>query len=303
MSSTIMNDKHSQQLSHCKTADDQAEQVSSTMPQEPNSPSDLNVSASPRSSYSMEGKIQKLGGLEARLAQEYGVADADAIRQETKARSTSVGDPRYHEYMQLYELNYLRRRMARTTAGCRIDSRILHGDIILIYFAGHGSGYPEPGHREDGPDNAIEAICPIDRGTELTDGTLIPDISDRELNAILSVISSAKGHRITVFLDCGFVGTHFRGFPPPGARSIRSLMNRASPLDMLRASDKDLAHFPGYQSVLDPDWSPDEDCFIMVVASQEYGYAKEVQFKGQDGFHGIFTYSLLRALRSEDLPE
>lgn len=72
-------------------------------------------------------------------------------------------------------------------------------------------------------------------------------------------------------------------------------------LDMLRASDKNMAHFPGYHTVLDPGWSLDLSCFVMMVATWENGYAREV--KGQHGFHGVFTNSLLHALRSDDLPE
>ncbi len=41
--------------------------------------------------------------------------DVDAVRQETRDRSTSQNDPRYKDYQQLYELYYLRRRMARST--------------------------------------------------------------------------------------------------------------------------------------------------------------------------------------------
>ncbi len=42
-----------------------------------------------------------------------------------------------------------------------------------------------------------------------------------------------------------------------------------------RASDKQMSHSPGYHSVLDPDWSPDMDPFVMMVATQENGYARE----------------------------
>ncbi|PBK66525.1 hypothetical protein ARMSODRAFT_349769 [Armillaria solidipes] len=300
--------------------------------------------------------------------------DADAVRQETRDRSTSQNDPRYKDYQQLYELYYLRRRMARSTVtdgvsrktspqvdgsrfwaviigidkykfcplkggvsdalsiqdyitkdlgvprdhihllldesatranivntlcGLYSDNRILHGDIILIYFAGYGSSYPDPGDQDICPDDAIDAICPIDRGNEV-DGTVIPDISDREFNSILSAISSVKGHRITVFLDCCFFGAHIRGYPVAGARTMPSL-DYESLLDMLHASDKQMSHFPGYHSVLGPDWSLDLDCFVMMVAAQENEYAREVQ--GRHGFHGVFTNFLLRTLRSDDLPE
>ncbi len=66
--------------------------------------------------------------MEARLAQEYGMAgpdmDADAVRQETRDRSTSQNDPRYKDYQQLYELYYLRRRMARSTVTDGVSRKV-----------------------------------------------------------------------------------------------------------------------------------------------------------------------------------
>ncbi|KAK0476310.1 caspase domain-containing protein, partial [Armillaria novae-zelandiae] len=81
------------------------------------------------------------------------------------------------------------------------EDRINPGGIVIIYFAGYGTSYPDPMHWSDGFDHAIEAICPFDRGSSCN-GILVPDISDREINSILSLISCVKGHRITVILDC-----------------------------------------------------------------------------------------------------
>ncbi|KAK0470400.1 peptidase C14, caspase domain-containing protein, partial [Desarmillaria tabescens] len=79
------------------------------------------------------------------------------------------------------------------------DSEIAYGDNIVIYFAGHGSYYPP---EEDG-DEYIEALCPIDRDILDANGANpVPDISDREFNTILRLISQAKGPHITVILDC-----------------------------------------------------------------------------------------------------
>ncbi|PBK62794.1 hypothetical protein ARMSODRAFT_863836, partial [Armillaria solidipes] len=80
------------------------------------------------------------------------------------------------------------------------NPEILYGDNIVIYYSGHGSCYP---FEEKGNDiEYIEALCPIDRDTISDDGQPVPDISDWEFNAILTLISQAKGHRITVILDC-----------------------------------------------------------------------------------------------------
>ncbi|KAK0476016.1 peptidase C14, caspase domain-containing protein, partial [Armillaria novae-zelandiae] len=86
------------------------------------------------------------------------------------------------------------------------NDEIQRGDNIIIYYAGHGSSYrcsqkcipKSTGHNKC----PIEAVCPMDRDTLNADGRRVPDISDRELNALLTQISRAKGHKITFFADC-----------------------------------------------------------------------------------------------------
>ncbi|KAK0219285.1 peptidase C14, caspase domain-containing protein, partial [Armillaria nabsnona] len=82
------------------------------------------------------------------------------------------------------------------------NPEIAHGDNIIIYYAGHGSRYPLTEDDKDDETEYIEALCPIDRDTPGEHGKPVPDISDRELNTILTLISLSKGHRITVILDC-----------------------------------------------------------------------------------------------------
>ncbi|PBK82949.1 hypothetical protein ARMGADRAFT_901484, partial [Armillaria gallica] len=84
------------------------------------------------------------------------------------------------------------------------DSRIKEGDNILIHFSGHGSKYfcsdYPPYKATSAGTGSIEVLCPIDR--DVGHGGTVPDISDREINVILSEISRTKGHRITFILDC-----------------------------------------------------------------------------------------------------
>ncbi|KAK0432291.1 peptidase C14, caspase domain-containing protein, partial [Armillaria borealis] len=80
------------------------------------------------------------------------------------------------------------------------NPEILYGDNIIIYYSGHGSCYPF--ERKGGTIESIEALCPIDHDAIGDDGKPVPDISDREFNTILNLISRTKGHRITVILDC-----------------------------------------------------------------------------------------------------
>ncbi|KAK0435055.1 hypothetical protein EV421DRAFT_1717053, partial [Armillaria borealis] len=90
------------------------------------------------------------------------------------------------------------------------NDKIEYGDNIVIYYAGHGScySYHEDDEDEDETHEYIEALCPIDCDTSDSNGVPIPDISDRELNSILSQISHTKGHHITVILDCCLLRRH-----------------------------------------------------------------------------------------------
>ncbi|KAK0468979.1 peptidase C14, caspase domain-containing protein, partial [Desarmillaria tabescens] len=102
--------------------------------------------------------------------------------------------------------------------GLATNHNIEHGDSIIIFFAGHGSRYPlsddddEPDFDEEHDNERsrkfVEVLCPMDRNTRADgSGALIPDITDRELNTILSQISRTKGHRITIILDCCHAGS------------------------------------------------------------------------------------------------
>ncbi len=184
------------------------------------------------------------------------------------------------------------------------NPEITPGDNIIIYYSGHGSYYP-PHTEEDGHNDYTETLCPIDRDTPGEDGKPVPDISDRELNTILSLISRAKGHRITVILDCCHSGGVCRSLPEPGARTSPP-MARATLRDMLVAGENNLMHLSGYRSILDDDWRPDTNSHVILAACKDYQYAKAkkvIKEDGMVGYIGIFTDSLVRVLQSCDWKE
>ncbi|KAK0505520.1 hypothetical protein EDD18DRAFT_1047242, partial [Armillaria luteobubalina] len=82
-----------------------------------------------------------------------------------------------------------------------MNPEITYEDNIIIYYSEHGSYYPY-NTEEDAEPEYIETLSPIDCDTLGKDGKYVPDISDREFNTILSLLSRAKGHRITLILDC-----------------------------------------------------------------------------------------------------
>ncbi|KAK0460746.1 peptidase C14, caspase domain-containing protein, partial [Desarmillaria tabescens] len=93
-----------------------------------------------------------------------------------------------------------------TLLGLSTNSDIEHGDPIIIFFAGHGSRYLWSDNHED-KEKFVEAFCPMDRNTLNRNGKPISDITNQEINTILSEISHTKGHRISVILDCCHAGS------------------------------------------------------------------------------------------------
>ncbi|KAK0224398.1 caspase domain-containing protein [Armillaria nabsnona] len=198
----------------------------------------------------------------------------------------------------------------RTLLSVMTNPQIEYGDNIIIYYSGHGSHYScseyfynwdtdsDNGQAYVAGSGSIEALCPMDRNTLDVNGTLVPDISDREINTILFQISLIKGHRITLILDCCHSGGMTRDLPEPGVRTVPPL---ASLEDMLLIADETLKGLPHYKSVLAEDWHPDMDSHVVLAACREYEFAKEK--RGKVGFNGVFTEDLVHTLKSGHLGE
>ncbi|SJL03967.1 uncharacterized protein ARMOST_07324 [Armillaria ostoyae] len=195
-----------------------------------------------------------------------------------------------------------RDNIIRALFGIITNDQIRPGDNIIIYFAGHGSYY-FPSECDDkalldliGP-GAIEAICPIDRDKRDVNEVPIPDISNRELNSILSLIARKKGNHITAIFDCCHSGGVSRGLPETGAR-VTCGTKVATLRGMLDAGEKRLG---GHPSIV-RNWRPDMTSHVILAACQNYQYAKARKMEGKNGetlgYAGIFTESLLCFLRS-----
>ncbi|KAK0231625.1 hypothetical protein IW262DRAFT_495713 [Armillaria fumosa] len=176
------------------------------------------------------------------------------------------------------------------------NDEIQLGDNIIIYYAGHGSSYrcsQQCTPKSTSHICPIEAMCPIDRGT------MDPDISDRELNALFTQIFCAKGYKTTFFADCCYSGGVSRGdpSPPPGTRAMAPT-SHSNVDDMLRAAHTTLQHLPHYQSVLFENWRPDTSSHIIVAACLDFQTARESD-DGGDKCGGEFNRSLVDALSSD----
>ncbi|KAK0431440.1 peptidase C14, caspase domain-containing protein, partial [Armillaria borealis] len=142
-------------------------------------------------SYPLRGCVPDARLMEKYLTEDFGVP-RDRIQLLVGSKEhTSLEDP----------MNPSHAHIVSALLSLITNPEITYGDNIIIYYSGHGSYYP-PHMEEGGPTDYTETLCPIDRDTLDADGFPIPDISDRELNTILTLISRVKGHRITLILDC-----------------------------------------------------------------------------------------------------
>ncbi|KAK0474333.1 peptidase C14, caspase domain-containing protein, partial [Armillaria luteobubalina] len=184
----------------------------------------------------------------------------------------------------------------RTLVDLSTNPKIQRGDRIIIFFSGHGSSYRGDSYFKDdiGRNGNVEVLCPMDRTSQdVPYHSIIPDISDREINVILKRICHAKGHKITVILDCCHSGGATR-LPDTGIRL--ALPVEGFLRHILEAAEKQRKNGADHTSVLSSNWKPDMSSHVVLAACKEYQLAKEVT--GKDGTSdGFFTNALLQTLR------
>ncbi|KAK0431410.1 peptidase C14, caspase domain-containing protein [Armillaria borealis] len=239
-------------------------------------------------SYPLRGCVSDARLMEKYLTEDLGVPNNHIQLLLGSEEHTSPDDP----------MNPSRANIISALLSLATNAEIKDGDIIIIYFSGHGSSYSSPDDVAIYGD--IETLCPMDRDI-IVNNEAIPDISDRELHTILSLIAEHKRSRITVILDCCHGGSI--GLPEPGVRTLPQTTH-ATPQDMLLAGEKNLKDYPGYRSILSKNWSPDMDSHVILTACEDYQFAKEKRVEGKDGGHiGVFTDSLVRVLQSSYITE
>ncbi len=197
-----------------------------------------------------------------------------------------------------------------TLRGLMDRPEIKHGDNIVVYYSGHGASYHCLRKQDENSSCLetracdtkfcpIEALCPMDCGCAIGNSrSVVSDISDRELNTILTQICLKKGHRIMVILDCCYASG---GTRKPVALGVCSSppIKRISFKDMLDAVHKAWKRFPGYLSLWAEDWQPDLACHVLLAACREYEFAREMD--SDTGYNSLFTKSLINALTSNSL--
>jgi uncharacterized caspase-like protein len=142
-------------------------------------------------------------------------------------------------------------------------------DILFFYYAGHGSQVRNS--LSDEPDGLDESIVPADSRTGAR------DIRDKELRPLFNAILD-RGARLTILLDNCYSGSGARGLP-----------TGAQPRG-IKADLRDVADRTRYGP------RPEDRGALVLAAAQDFDRAWETRDE-QKGFHGVFSWALLRAMR------
>ena len=148
------------------------------------------------------------------------------------------------------------------------------GDVLLFYFAGHGSQVRNSLSEE--PDRMDESIIPADSRFGAR------DIRDKELHSLFNAILD-QGAQLTVILDNCHSGSGARGLPT-GARP------RGIKADVRDVADRRRIARPGTRGAL------------VLTATQDFDQAWET--RDEEGtFRGTFSWALLHAMRDSSAGE
>jgi hypothetical protein len=167
--------------------------------------------------------------------------------------------------------------------GTWLPSVVKPGDLVVFYFAGHGSQmWDTNGDEEDGLD---ETICP----TNVVKGDTKNDIPDDELNGLLKGIPTDN---IVVVLDNCHAGS--------GTRAVTPF---ARPRSLDRVATTDVAK-PANATAGQPVTSAAPDAapasVLEIAAAQADEVAVDAEWPGEDGapstHNGAFTRSFVRNL-------
>jgi hypothetical protein len=147
------------------------------------------------------------------------------------------------------------------------------GDVVLFYYAGHGSQVPNS--LSDEPDHLDESIVPADSRAG------VPDIRDKELRSYFNRILG-RGAKLTVMLDACHSAS--------GARTFGIAPRGIAPDDLDVADNADYGPRPERAGAL------------VLSATEDFDRAWEVRDdRGQ--WHGAFSWAWLRSAREAETDE
>jgi hypothetical protein len=173
-----------------------------------------------------------------------------------------------------------------------LEQRARRGDRVLLYFAGHGSQQPD-GRDRDEDDGYDEVFLPADMGeTKRVRGRLVIEnaLTDDELYGVIERLLQ-RGVEVCVFSDACYSATLARGGGRQRTRGLDPALLGLMP-EGGRGRGSRARSRPG-------DELPAAGGFVGLYAVQADELAQETAIDAGDGterVHGIFTWSLARAL-------
>lgn len=181
------------------------------------------------------------------------------------------------------------------------------GDVVLFYFAGHGAREEAGDEFKDWQlDNAHEAIVCHDSLSPVskTSTETVPTLADKELRHLISEITNKedKPDHILVVFDCCHSSSGTRELVDNEMEGIRQIPGTNPPrkYSNFYFADPNFCVKPIPSDQLKPETFPQgEHTFIAACLNTET--AKEIPLPGIDAKRGLFTYSLIKELESQDI--
>ncbi len=175
------------------------------------------------------------------------------------------------------------------------------GDIVVVYFAGHGSQLRD--REGDEPSGMDSTIMPVDTARDESNPAGSIDITDDELFLFLQRLGN-KTTAITVIVDACHSGTITRDATPSETISVRGVPadTRApttpSPIPvelwpLLRAD--------GGTAAAPSGWLPMRDHYVVISGCRDDELSGELGLPQADGsltYHGALTYFLTQTLQN-----
>jgi Caspase domain len=171
------------------------------------------------------------------------------------------------------------------------------GDVVWIYYAGHGGRTPTLYKQAKGSQGIDEVLVPVDIGDK---GSRY--LHDVELGYLLKKMVD-KGLIVTLVLDCCHSGSATRGNDNVTIRGIGRIDTTLRPIESQVASLEELSRYwlashpadtRGFE--ISSGWLlPPLKGYVLLAACRDFEAARESRFDGK-WQNGVFTHHLLEAL-------
>lgn len=177
------------------------------------------------------------------------------------------------------------------------------GDIIVIYYSGHGSYIPDL--HQDEEDGYDETLVPCDSGPDRSNPDQVRDISDDELALMLDKLAE-RTQNINLFFDSCHSGTITRDLQDAEAEHAQGQARWLPPATCAVPTQIGLPVQRGTRSIGPGGWLPLSDGYVVISACHATERAREDNFwvsfmPPKLKRHGVLTHFLLKALEDVGL--